>query len=453
MRRRRWSAQAEPPSVPGSAGHARPRKPRSLHPPPAPGPTQVVNAQTEANDRQRYIDAAGQSSRGGGGAAHRTGNEHRGLRVFAGTPTNLRTLPAGFVARADAGVHSSGWPLAIVGNRDGSPWYLSRGDFTMGNDNGARRSPAHKVSLTTYYIDQHEVTVRQFRLFLAETHYRGQPPQSWSEDFRQNPSDSLPMVMVNARDAQGVFRVGLEATAHRGPMGDGRGRPTAGSSPGVPNPSSRQSRVTPRARLNRVMTVAEDVSAYGVRSGGKRPGVDEGLVRFEVLPPAFPPAAVNPTGPPPSQGRWSWSSRAIGKSGSASAVRESCWRSGSTTSVSVVSSRRRPGRCRQSGRPAARKLPRDLRLPVNHHRTDGAQGNASGLRLNLSEVSHPCADSHQRAASGSCGHACRLVFHEPANRSLDALPDRSEQEPSPACVGPFRCCIRDSGPVARPRSG
>ena len=32
-------------------------------------------------------------------------------------------------------------------------------------------SPEHKVNLAGYYIDQHEVTVRQFRLFLAETHY------------------------------------------------------------------------------------------------------------------------------------------------------------------------------------------------------------------------------------------------------------------------------------------
>ena len=65
-----------------------------------------------------------------------------------------------------------------MGNRDGAPMVLvPGGTFTMGNDNGPpAEAPAHKVSLSTYYIDQHEVTVRQFRLFLAESHYRGQPP-------------------------------------------------------------------------------------------------------------------------------------------------------------------------------------------------------------------------------------------------------------------------------------
>ena len=124
----------------------------------------------------------------------------------AGKPTTLRIPPGGFTAKSEAGVHSSGWPLAIVGNRDGAPMVLvPGGTFTMGNDNGSpAEAPAHKVALSTYYIDQHEVTVRQFRLFLSESHYRGQPLHigDWTEDFRKNPSESLPMVMVNARDAQ-----------------------------------------------------------------------------------------------------------------------------------------------------------------------------------------------------------------------------------------------------------
>jgi formylglycine-generating enzyme required for sulfatase activity len=119
-------------------------------------------------------------------------------------PTPIRTLPEGFSAGPGSGVHSSGWPLVIVGKRDGAPMMLvPGGTFTMGNDAGPpAEAPAHKVRLSTYYIDQHEVTVRQFQLFLSETHHRGQPPRSWSEDFRKNPSESLPMVMVNARDAQ-----------------------------------------------------------------------------------------------------------------------------------------------------------------------------------------------------------------------------------------------------------
>ena len=116
--------------------------------------------------------------------------------------------------------------------------FVPGGIFTMGNDGGtAPEAPAHKVRLSPYYIDQHEVTAGQFRLFLEETHYRGQPPGKWSEDFKKDPSDAIPMVMVDARDAAGVRRLGPEEAADRGPVGDGGpGRPTAGSSPGAPDP-------------------------------------------------------------------------------------------------------------------------------------------------------------------------------------------------------------------------
>ena len=164
----------------------------------------------------------------------------------ARTPAAVRNLPTGFTAKADAGVHSSGWPLVIVGNRDGAPMMLvPGGTFTMGNDDGsAAEGPAHKVLLSTYYIDQHEVTVRQFRLFLAETHYRGQPAHtgSWSEDFRKSTSESAPMVMVNGRDA---WAYADWCSSNCRPRPSGRwplARPMAGSSPGVRRPSNRQSR-------------------------------------------------------------------------------------------------------------------------------------------------------------------------------------------------------------------
>src|SRR5208337_2329266 len=54
------------------------------------------------------------------------------------TPTTIRPLPSGFTAKSEAGIHSSGWPLAIVGNRDGAPMVLVPGGiFAMGNDNGS----------------------------------------------------------------------------------------------------------------------------------------------------------------------------------------------------------------------------------------------------------------------------------------------------------------------------
>jgi formylglycine-generating enzyme required for sulfatase activity len=119
-------------------------------------------------------------------------------------PARARMLPPGFSPKAEAGLHPSGWPLSIVGDRDGATMvFVPGGVFTVGNDDGpAHEAPAHQVRLSPYYIDQHEVTAGQFRLFLKETHYRGQPPRSWSEDFKKDPSDAIPMVMVNARDAE-----------------------------------------------------------------------------------------------------------------------------------------------------------------------------------------------------------------------------------------------------------
>ena len=115
-----------------------------------------------------------------------------------------RALPKEFRPKLEAGVHESGWPLVIVGDRDGALMVLVPSDsFTMGNDEGQpSEGPAHGVRLSTYYVDQHEVTNRQFRLFLSESHYRGQPPGKWlTDDKARAESESLPVVMVNAHDA------------------------------------------------------------------------------------------------------------------------------------------------------------------------------------------------------------------------------------------------------------
>jgi formylglycine-generating enzyme len=115
-----------------------------------------------------------------------------------------RALPRGFHAKLEAGVHESGWPLVIVGDRDGAPMVLvPASSFTMGNDDGQpSEAPTHGVRLSTYYVDQHEVTNRQFRLFLNETHYHGQPPGKWlTDDKARAESELLPVTMVNAHDA------------------------------------------------------------------------------------------------------------------------------------------------------------------------------------------------------------------------------------------------------------
>ena len=68
-------------------------------------------------------------------------------------------LPKGFRARAGIDTHESGWPLEVVGDRDGAPMVLVPGDtFIQGRDDtDSNEAPAHKVVLGTYYIDRHEV--------------------------------------------------------------------------------------------------------------------------------------------------------------------------------------------------------------------------------------------------------------------------------------------------------
>jgi formylglycine-generating enzyme len=116
-----------------------------------------------------------------------------------------RLLPPGFKAIDEAGVNEAGWPLVIVGERDGAKMVLVPGaTFIMGHDGGAPEDgPAHAVRLSTYYIDQHEVTNRQFRTFLEDTQYLGQPAGRWlvDEKLRALP-DNAPAVFVNYHDAE-----------------------------------------------------------------------------------------------------------------------------------------------------------------------------------------------------------------------------------------------------------
>jgi formylglycine-generating enzyme required for sulfatase activity len=117
----------------------------------------------------------------------------------------MRTLPTGFRPRLEAGLHESGWPLVVASERDGGTLVLvPGGTFTMGSDRGdPQDGPAHLVRLSTYYIDQYEVTNRQFRKFLEETKYHGRPPGKWLTDpkLRSMP-DNAPVVYVSYHDAE-----------------------------------------------------------------------------------------------------------------------------------------------------------------------------------------------------------------------------------------------------------
>ncbi|WP_165245168.1 SUMF1/EgtB/PvdO family nonheme iron enzyme [Paludisphaera soli] len=176
-----------------------------------------------------------------------------------------RRLPPGFAARPGSGVDPSGWPMAIVGDRDGATMvFVPGGVFLMGEDGDPQfASPAHKVRLGAYYIDRHEVTVGQFRRFLSETRYRGRPPTTWPADDKNPAAESMPMVMVSQADALAYAEwagkalpteAQWEASARTSdgriyPWGD---EPANYSKPRVPR------------QVNRVMSFPEDRSPYDV---------------------------------------------------------------------------------------------------------------------------------------------------------------------------------------------
>jgi formylglycine-generating enzyme required for sulfatase activity len=180
--------------------------------------------------------------------------------------TTPRALPPGFTAKIEAGLHESGWPLVIVGDRDGAPMVLVPGStFLMGSDRGeTAESPAHTVRVSTYYIDRHEVTNRQFRIFLDETHYHGQPPGKWlSGDKSGSPTESVPVVLVNYRDAEAFAiwagkRLPTEAQWELAARSsDGRRYPWGDQPP-------KWSRPRVFRQVDPVMSFPEDVSPYGV---------------------------------------------------------------------------------------------------------------------------------------------------------------------------------------------
>jgi formylglycine-generating enzyme required for sulfatase activity len=178
-----------------------------------------------------------------------------------------RPLPDGFHPRAEAGVHPSGWPLQIVGDRDGATMVLvPGGSFTMGRDDAAfsAEAPAHQVNLPTYYIDQHEVTVGQFNRFMRERGYQAQPKAKAARNAPGTESDpSLPVVHVTDREAQDYAHWAGKAlpteaqweAAARTP--DGRLYPW-GSDP----PSWERARAV--RQIDPVMSYPTDQSPYGV---------------------------------------------------------------------------------------------------------------------------------------------------------------------------------------------
>lgn len=117
--------------------------------------------------------------------------------------TPSRPLPAGYRMREGTRIHSSGWPNEIIADRDsGLMVLIPGGTFTMGRDDGEpSEGPSHKVTMTAYYIDQHEVTVRQFSQFEKASGKRPERTRALSKlEDNASQSEDFPVVMVTARD-------------------------------------------------------------------------------------------------------------------------------------------------------------------------------------------------------------------------------------------------------------
>ena len=160
-----------------------------------------------------------------------------------------RPLPSGFRAREEAGVHESGWPLEITCDRDGGTMVLVLGStFTQGRDDGRpEERPAHKITLPSYYIDQHEVTANQFKAFRDDYALSGDKPAvqislADAREYAQWAGKSLPT------EAQWEM-------AARTP--DGRIYPWGNSKPEWGRPR------TPK-QIDPVMSFPGDLSPYGV---------------------------------------------------------------------------------------------------------------------------------------------------------------------------------------------
>ncbi|MBN9271029.1 MAG: SUMF1/EgtB/PvdO family nonheme iron enzyme, partial [Mesorhizobium sp.] len=119
--------------------------------------------------------------------------------------------------------------------------------------------------LSSFYIDRHEVTVGQFRRFLAGSRYRGKSTSTWPQLDEKDPApDDRPMVMVSHADALAYAEwagkalpteAQWEAAAR---TTDGRTYPWGDDPPKVA-----RKRPSRPSDLAAVMASPEDRSAYG----------------------------------------------------------------------------------------------------------------------------------------------------------------------------------------------
>jgi formylglycine-generating enzyme required for sulfatase activity len=92
-----------------------------------------------------------------------------------------------------------------VTGKDGAPMVLvPAGPFTMGSeDSGKDEKPLHRVHLEAFYMDQYEVTTKQFARFLEKSGRK--PPDKWTS-VRLPQLGDRPVVGVDWYDADAYCR-------------------------------------------------------------------------------------------------------------------------------------------------------------------------------------------------------------------------------------------------------
>ena len=178
-----------------------------------------------------------------------------------------RALPTGFRPRPGSDVHPSGWPLEIVGDRDGAPMVLVAGaTFLQGRDDAdPSEGPAHKVALGGFYIDKHEVTVRQFNLFQKEAGKRTERARYLSRDpalLAVDAEDDYPVVQITAREANDYCQWSHKHLPTEAQWEAAARTPDGRLFPWGPDPS-KQLKPRDTKQVFPVMTTPEDLSPYG----------------------------------------------------------------------------------------------------------------------------------------------------------------------------------------------
>lgn len=183
--------------------------------------------------------------------------------TLARSEVPARSLPTGFSADPSAGVHESGWPIAIVSERDGARMMLVPAlAGSIGRENGpASERPARRVKLSTYYIDQHEVTQAQYDRFCQETG-RKAPPAEKGGGPAQAANPDRPVVMVNYDDARAYAAWAGKALPTEAQWELASRTPDGRIHPWGPGPPAWGTTRTPR-QIDPVFSYPGDMSPYG----------------------------------------------------------------------------------------------------------------------------------------------------------------------------------------------